>query len=104
MTPGINYLPFLPPLAWARALAAMLFVLDDERPSRSALDAFLATFELVTLLLLRLGMRPTSFLPASAHARLPRPLRFSARNRQALTFGCADGEQGLAGPTTCRAV
>ena len=40
--------------AWARALAAMLFVLGDVRPSWRALDAFLATFGLVTLRLLDL--------------------------------------------------
>lgn len=58
----------------------MLFVLDDERPSRSALDACLATFTLVTLLLLRLDTSSTSFPLACAHARLPRPLRSSPRN------------------------
>lgn len=36
--------------AWARALADTLLVRADERPSRSAADAFLATLLLVTLL------------------------------------------------------
>lgn len=43
---GANY--FLP-FACARALAAMLFVLADERPSLSALEACFATLALVTL-------------------------------------------------------
>jgi hypothetical protein len=37
------------PLAWATALAAILFVRADERPSLNALDAFAATRALVTL-------------------------------------------------------
>jgi hypothetical protein len=40
--------------AWERALAAMLFVAGEVRPSCRALDALLATFGLVTLRLLDL--------------------------------------------------
>lgn len=45
---------FFLPRAWERALAAMLFVTGEVRPSCRALDALLATFGLVTLRLLDL--------------------------------------------------
>jgi hypothetical protein len=49
MTIGLGHqlLALLVALARAKALAALLFVRNDERPSRSALEALRATFALV---------------------------------------------------------
>jgi hypothetical protein len=61
----------------------MLFVRDDERPSRSALEALLATFALVTLLLPRLGTgEPPSCPPALSASPPPcSPSRTDERSR-----------------------
>ena len=73
-----SYLPFLAPLAWESALAAMLLVRADVRPSRSAADALLATPRLVTRLLLRLAM--ANLLPARLRTDFPVDL-FAAPSR-----------------------
>ncbi|KUH70730.1 hypothetical protein AU184_03775 [Mycolicibacterium novocastrense] len=56
------------PLACAKALPATDFVFDDVRPSRKIAEAFLATFALVTLLLLDFLAIAPALLPVPDEA------------------------------------